>query len=213
MIVAVMSNKGGVGKTTISINIAFALARRGKRVGLIDIDFHGANVPIMLSLNKKPEITADGIIPVRAFKNIEIMSLALLLRKDDDPCLWSGETKRHVVMQMFKSALWSDPDVFVIDTPPSLGDENLVVAELANKIVIVTTAHPASQYDVRKMIRVLKEKVAAVVVNMYDLFKYDISLPIPSERIYYVPYDPELQVNPTKSIESIERLVDEVILK
>jgi len=213
VIIAVMSNKGGVGKTTISINIAFALARRGKRVGLIDIDFHGANVPIMLSLNKKPEITADGIIPVRAFKNIEIMSLALLLRKDDDPCLWSGETKRHMVMQMFKSVLWSDPDVFVIDTPPSLGDENLVVAELANKIVIVTTAHPASQYDVRKMIRVLKEKVVGVVVNMYDLFKYDISLPIANERIYYVEYDPELQVNPTKPIKSIERLVDEVIMK
>jgi len=213
MIVAVMSNKGGVGKTTISINIAFTLARRGRRVGLIDIDFHGANVPIMLSLNKKPEITADGIIPVRVFKNIEIMSLALLLRKDDDPCLWSGETKRHMVMQMFKSVLWSDPDVFVIDTPPSLGDENIVVAELANKIIIVTTAHPASQYDVRKMIRVLKEKVVAVVVNMYDLFKYDVLLPIPSERIYYVPYDPELQVNPMKPIESIEKLVDEVIMK
>ena len=212
MIVAVMSNKGGVGKTTISINIAFTLARRGKKIGLIDIDFHGANVPIMLSLNKKPEITADGIIPVRV-KNIEIMSLALLLRKDDDPCLWSGETKKHMVMQMFKSVIWSDPDVFVIDTPPSLGDENLVVAELANKIVIVTTAHPASQYDVRKMIRVLKEKVVAVVVNMYDLFKYDVLLPIPSERIYYVPYDPELQVNPMKSIDSIEKLVDEVIMK
>lgn len=213
MIIAVMSNKGGVGKTTISINIAFALARRNKRVGLIDIDFHGANVPIMLSLNKKPEITADGIIPVRVFKNIEIMSLALLLRKDDDPCLWSGETKKHMVIQMFKSVLWSNPDVFVIDTPPSLGDENLVVAELANKIVIVTTAHPASQYDVRKMIRVLKEKVVAVVVNMYDLFKYDISLPIANERIYYVEYDPELQTTPTKPIKSIEKLVDEVILK
>jgi len=213
MIVAVMSNKGGVGKTTISINIAFTLARRGKRVGLIDIDFHGANVPIMLGINQKPEITADGIIPVRAFKNIEIMSLALLLRKDDDPCLWSGETKRHMVMQMFKSVLWSDPDVFVIDTPPSLGDENLIIAELANKIVIVTTPHPASQYDVKKMIRVLKDKVVAVVVNMYNLFKYDVSLPIPSERIFYVPYDPELQVTPTKPIESIEKLVDEVILK
>jgi Mrp family chromosome partitioning ATPase len=213
MIIAIMSNKGGVGKTTISINIAFALARRGKRVGLIDIDFHGANVPIMLSLNKKPEITADGIIPVRVFENIEIMSLALLLRKDDDPCLWSGETKRHMVIQMFKSVLWSDPDVFVIDTPPSLGDENLVVAELANKIVIVTTPHPASIYDIKKMIRVLKEKVVAVVVNMYDLYKYDVSLPIPNERIYYVPYDPELQVNPMKPIESVEKLVDEVILK
>jgi ATPases involved in chromosome partitioning len=212
MIIAVMSNKGGVGKTTIAINIAFTLARRDKRVALIDIDFHGPNLPVLLGINKADiEVTADGIIPVRVNDNIELMSLALLMRKEDDPCLWSGETKKHMVLQMFKSVLWSNPDVFVIDTPPSLGDENLIVADLADKIVLVTTPHPASQYDVKKMLRFLRDKVVAVIVNMYDLFKYDIN--IQHDRIYYVNYDPELQVNPTKTIEAIEKLVEEVLLK
>jgi ATPases involved in chromosome partitioning len=112
---------------------------------------------------------------------------------------------------MFKSVLWSNPDIYVVDTPPSLGDENLVVADLADKIVLVTTPHPASQYDIKKMLRLLRDKVVAVIVNMHDLFKYDIN--IQHDRIYYVNYDPELQVNPAKAVEAIEKLVDEVILK
>jgi len=213
MIVAVMSNKGGVGKTTLAINIAFTLARKGKKVALVDMDFHGPNLPILLGKPlgiREVEITADGIVPVKVNDNIELMSLALLMRREDDPCLWSGETKRHMVSQMFKSVLWSKVDVFIIDTPPSLGDENLVVADLADKVVLVTTPHPASQYDIKKMLRLLRDKVVAVVVNMYDMFKYDIS--IQHSNIYYVPYDRELQVDPTKPIEQIEKLV-EVILK
>jgi ATPases involved in chromosome partitioning len=211
MIVAVMSNKGGVGKTTLAINIAFTLARKGKKVALVDMDFHGPNLPVLLGIKHEVEVTAEGIVPVKIDDNVELMSLALLMRREDDPCLWSGETKRHMVSQMFKSVLWSNPDVFVIDTPPSLGDENLIVADLADKIVLVTTPHPASQYDIKKMLRLLRDKVVAVVVNMYDLFKYDIG--IQHSNIYYVPYDRELQVDPTKHIEPIEKLVNEVILK
>lgn len=209
MKVAVMSNKGGVGKTTISINIAFTLARMGKRVALIDIDFHGPNLPVLLGVNEKPEVTAYGIKPI-VVDGVQVMSLALLTRKDDDPCLWSGETKRHMVLQMFKSILWDNPDIYVIDTPPSLGDENLIVSDIVDKIVIVTTPHPASQFDVRKMLRFLGDKVKAVVVNMYDLFRYDIN--IKHERIYTIKYDPELQINPRKPIDVIEKLVKEVIL-
>jgi len=210
MKVAVMSNKGGVGKTTISINIAFTLARMGKRVALIDIDFHGPSLPVLLGVDgKKAEVTAMGIKPVKV-DGVQVMSLAFLTRRDDDPCLWSGETKRHMVLQMFKSILWDDPEVFVIDTPPSLGDENLVVADIVDKIVIVTQPHPASQYDVRKMLRFLRNKVVAVVVNMHDIFSHDVNIPHP--RIYTVKWDPELQVNPRKPIPEIERLVEEVIL-
>jgi len=204
-----MSNKGGVGKTTLSINIAYTLARLDKKVGLIDIDFHGPNLPVLLNVNSKPEVTADGIKPI-IHDGVQIMSLALLMRKDDDPCLWSGETKRHMVLQMFKSVLWDNVDVFVIDTPPSLGDENLIIADITDKIVIVTTPHPASQYDVKKMLRFLKDKVIAVIVNMYDLFNYEIN--IKHNKIYTIKYDPELQLNPRKPIQEIETLVKEVIL-
>jgi len=209
MKVAIMSNKGGVGKTTLAINIAYTLSRFGKRVGLVDIDFHGPNLPILLNVNSKPEVTADGIKPIN-HDGVQVMSLALLMRKDDDPCLWSGETKRGMVFQMFKSVLWDSPDVFIIDTPPSLGDENLVVADIVDKILIVTTPHPASQYDVRKMIRFLKDKVVAVIVNMFDLFNYEIN--IKHSKIYTIKYDPELQLNPRKPIEEVEKLIKEVIL-
>lgn len=209
MKVAVMANKGGVGKTTVSINIAYTLARLGKRVALIDVDFHGPNLPVMLGIDGKPEVAADGIRPVEV-DGVKVMSLALLMRRDDDPCLWSGETKRQMVAQMFRSVLWGDVDVYVIDTPPSLGDENLVVADLVDKIIIVTTPHPASVYDVRKMLRFLRDKVACVVVNMHDLFKYDVK--VPHGRVYHVKYDPELQANPRKPLTVIERLVKEVVL-
>ena len=209
MKIAVMSNKGGVGKTTISINIAYTLARMGRRVALIDIDFHGPSLPIIMGVEGKAEVTADGVKPV-VVDGIQVMSLAFLTRKDDDPCLWSGETKRHMVMQMFKSVLWDNPEVFVIDTPPSLGDENLIVADMVDKIIIVTQPHPASVYDIRKMLRFLGGKVVAVVVNMHNLFKYEVE--IPHDKVYTISFDPELQRNPKKPLEAIEKLVKEVIL-
>lgn len=214
MKVAIMSNKGGVGKTTISINIAYTLKRFGKKVALIDVDFHGPNLPIILGVSERPKVTANGIIPVEV-DGVKVMSLALLMRSDDDPCLWSGETKRHMVLQMFKSVLWGDVDIYVIDTPPSLGDENLVIADMVDKIIIVTTPHKASIYDVKKMLRFLKEKVVAIVVNMYDLFTdwSDIEIPgFPKSRTYTVKFDKELQHNPRKPIYEIERMCKEVIL-
>ena len=212
MKIAVMSNKGGVGKTTIAINIAWELKRHGKKVALVDIDFHGPTLPIILGLKDvKPTITAYGIKPI-IYDNVQIMSLHFLLRSEDDPCLWSGETKRMMVEQFLeKSVLWESYDVMVVDCPPSLGDENLVIASKADKIVIVTTPHPASVYDIKKMIRFLRDKVRAVVVNMCNMFRGDIKLDT-NIPIFYVPFDVELQLNPTKQIESIIRLVREVIL-
>jgi len=217
MKIAVMSNKGGVGKTTISINIAYTLARKGKKVGLIDIDFHGPNLPIMLNIDIKknrPKVTGQGIYPIE-HKGVKIMSLALLMKEEDDPCLWSGATKREMVQQMFKSVIWENIEYFVIDCPPSLGDENLVVADLADKIIVVSTPHQASIYDIRKMLRFLGNKVKAIVFNMYDLFRLtdDITLPgFPRNRIYCVKFDRVLQIDPTFQVQEIERLVEEVIL-
>ena len=203
MKIAVMSNKGGVGKTTISISLAYTLARKGFNVALVDLDFHGPNLPIMLGVTEKPEVTADGIRPV-VVDGVKVMSIALLLREDDDPVLWSGETKADMVRQMFKSVLWGDVDVFVIDTPPSLGEENVLVLSEADRVVVVTTPHPASVYDVRKILKLLRGKVAAVVVNMSDLFKYEFSLD--GVRVIRVPFDEELQRNPRKPLKPIEEL-------
>ena len=197
--VAVMSKKGGVGKTSIAINIAYTIARKGMRVGLVDIDFHGPNLPIMLGIDSKPRVTPEGIEPVEV-DGVKVMSLALLMRSDDDPCLWSSETKRIMVEQMFRSVLWGDIDVFVVDTPPSLGDENLYSASKADKIVLVSTPHPASIYDVRKMLRFLRDKVVAIVWNMWNLFADNNDaidkLDFPSERQYIVEFIDEFKTNP-----------------
>lgn len=203
MKVAVVSNKGGVGKTTISINLAYALARMGYKVALVDLDFHGPNLPIMLGIDGSPRITADGIVPVEA-DGVKVMSIALLLRDEDDPVLWGGETKADMVRQMFKSVLWGDVDVFVIDTPPSLGEENILVLSEADKVVVVTTPHPASVYDIRKILRLIGGKVAAVVVNMHNLFRYDFKLD--GVKVIRVPFDEELQRNPRKPLKPIEEL-------
>lgn len=209
MKVAVMSNKGGVGKTTVSINLAYTLARKGLKVGLVDIDFHGPNLPIILGVSKKPEVTAYGIVPPE-IDGVKVISLSMLMRKDDDPCLWSGETKRHMVLQFLgKSIIWGDLDVMVIDTPPSLGDENLIVADLVDKIVIVSTPHPASVYDIKKMLRFLGNKVAAIVLNMVDIFSYDVD--INHRVVVKLRFDPELQKNPRKEIPEMNKLA-EVIL-
>lgn len=211
--IAVMSNKGGVGKTTIAINIAWELKRHNKRVALLDIDFHGPTLPVMLSINERPQVTAYGIKPVIK-DGVQIMSLHFLLRQEDDPCLWSGETKRMMVEQFLeKSVLWEEYDYMIIDCPPSLGDENIVIATKVDKIVLVTTPHPASVYDIKKMLRVLRDKVCAIVVNMCDVFSGDLeAIKKLYDRIYLVPFDRELQSNPTKEVESIKKLVEEVIL-
>ncbi len=206
--VAVMSNKGGVGKTTISINLAYAFARKGKRVGLLDIDFHGPNLPLQIGCNNGVKVTPDGIIPPDV-DGVKVMSLALLMRHEDDPCLWSGETKRRMVTQMFKSVIWGDLDVMVIDTPPSLGDENLVIADLVDKVVIVSTPHPASVYDIKKMLKLLQDKVVAIVLNMVDIFNYPVD--INDRPIVRIKFNQELQRNPRKKIPEIEKLA-EVIL-
>lgn len=208
MKVAVVSNKGGVGKTTVSINLAFTLARMGYRVGLVDLDFHGPNLPVMLGITEKPRVTAEGIVPVEK-DGVKIMSIALLLAEDDDPVLWSGETKAEMVKQMFKSVLWGDVNIFVIDTPPSLGEENLTVLTDADKVVVVTTPHPASIYDIKKILRVVGDKVVAIVVNMRNLFKYDIG--IDDRPIIEIPFREELQRDPTTPVEEIERLAEVIV--
>jgi ATP-binding protein involved in chromosome partitioning len=203
--VAVMSNKGGVGKTTLSINLAYALARMGKKVGLVDIDFHGPTMLIILGVTAKPKVTANGIVPPEV-DGVKLLSLSMLMRKDDDPCLWSGETKRQMVLQFLgKSVIWGNVDVLVVDTPPSLGDENLVVADVVDKIIVVSTPHRASVYDVRKMLRLLKDKVVAVVLN--DANNVDPShVPVFDKPTYVIRFNRKLQDNPTIPVQEVEEL-------
>jgi Mrp family chromosome partitioning ATPase len=170
--VIVMSGKGGVGKSTVAVNLATALAMSGKRVGLLDVDIHGPSVPTMLGLDHvKPEAGINGLIPIEA-NGMKVMSLGFLLRTQDDAIIWRGPMKTGVIKQFLGEVDWGELDYLIIDSPPGTGDEPLSVCQLIGEVdgaVIVTTPQKVAAVDVRKSItfcRELNVPVLGVVENM-----------------------------------------------
>jgi Mrp family chromosome partitioning ATPase/predicted Fe-Mo cluster-binding NifX family protein len=171
--VLVLSGKGGVGKSTIAVNLAVALAAAGRRVGLLDVDIHGPSVPKMLGIEAMPlHGTEHSISPLQVGDNLFVMSIGLLLRSGDDAIIWRGPMKMGVIKQFLSDVEWGDLDYLVIDSPPGTGDEPLSVAQLipdADGAVIVTTPQDVALADVRRCItfcRQLKLPVIGVVENM-----------------------------------------------
>jgi len=170
--IMVLSGKGGVGKSTVAVNLAVSLMLAGKRVGLLDVDIHGPSVPKMLGLEDAPVQVADGIIIPVEVGGLKIMSIGLLLRDRDDAVIWRGPLKMGVIRQFLKDVEWGDLDCLVIDSPPGTGDEPLSVCQLiddADGAVVVTTPQDVATADVRRSInfcRALKLPVLGVVENM-----------------------------------------------
>jgi len=162
--VLVLSGKGGVGKSTVAANLAVALALNGKRVGLLDVDIHGPNIPKLLGL--------EGHVPLTRGDGLKVMSIALLLENDDDALIWRGPMKMNVIKQFLQDVEWGDLDYLVVDSPPGTGDEPLSVIQLLENpdgAVIVTTPQQVALADVRKGInfcKQLKVPVIGVVENM-----------------------------------------------
>ncbi len=170
--VLVLSGKGGVGKSTVATNLAVALARRGKRVGLLDVDIHGPSIPKMLGLEGRPvRGLGDDLLPVEAH-GLEVMSIAFFLPRMDDAVIWRGPRKMHVIKQFLRDVVWGPLDFLVVDAPPGTGDEPLSVAQLidhADGAVIVTTPQEVALTAVRRSItfcRRLELPVLGVVENM-----------------------------------------------
>ncbi len=171
--ILVMSGKGGVGKSSVAAHLALALAARGKRVGLMDVDLHGPSIPRMLGLQGSigPGRQAGKMRPVALSPNLEVMSIEVLMGDKDAATIWRGPLKGGVIRQFIADIEWSELDYLVIDSPPGTGDEPLSVAQNVPRAtaLIVTTPQEISLADVRKSInfcRQVKMEILGLVENM-----------------------------------------------
>src|SRR5437660_5378758 len=172
-LVAVASGKGGVGKTTVAVNLALALAKLGHKVGLLDADVYGPNVPIMLGATQQPEATSDKhIIPVQS-QGLKMISMGLL-NPGDKPMIWRGPMLHSVITQFLRSVEWGELDYLIIDLPPGTGDVQLTLIQTVavTGAVLVTTPSTVALADVRKAIEMYRQvhvDVLGVVENMSTL--------------------------------------------
>ncbi len=159
--ILVMSGKGGVGKTTVSVNLAFAFASRGYKVGIVDADLHGPNVALMTGVEGLPvHSEGDKISPLVAAKNVKVLSIASFLPETDQPVVWRGPRKSAAIRQFLGQGDWEGMDVLVVDCPPGTGDEPMSVAQLipdSDGVVIVTSPQDVALLVSRKCVNFVRE--------------------------------------------------------
>ncbi|WP_417915123.1 P-loop NTPase [Candidatus Electronema sp. JM] len=173
--ILVMSGKGGVGKSTVAVNLALGLAERGHKVGLMDVDLHGPDVCRMLNLTGSLETMqsgADGLVPPLLYNGkLKVVSLEYMMKDRDEAIIWRGPLKIQAIRQFVADMAWGELDYLIVDAPPGTGDEPLSVAQTMPNVqaVVVTTPQEVALADVRKSLnfcRTVKMPVAGVVENM-----------------------------------------------
>jgi Mrp family chromosome partitioning ATPase/predicted Fe-Mo cluster-binding NifX family protein len=170
----VMSGKGGVGKSTVAVNLAISLATHGFRTGILDVDLHGPSVPKMLGLSsERLGYIGEDIAPVEILENLKVVSMGFMLQGDDDAVIMRGPMKAGLVRQFLENVTWGNLDCLVVDCPPGTGDEPLSVAQLLNtktsSAIIVTTPQQMATIDVEKSIsfcRQLDLPISGIIENM-----------------------------------------------
>ena len=173
----IISGKGGVGKSTIATNLAFSLALKDKRVGLLDVDIHGPNIAKMAGVEgKKLTILPDATIePIIVPPGVRVMSIASLLENSDTPVIWRGPLKMKMINQFLADVHWGTLEYLIIDSPPGTGDEPLSIAQLISDLtgtIIVTTPQEVALLDARKAVnfaRALNIPVVGIIENMSGL--------------------------------------------
>jgi ATP-binding protein involved in chromosome partitioning len=168
-VIGVSSGKGGVGKSTVTVNLAVALARAGHSVGLLDADVYGFSVPKMLGTDHDPIILGDVVIPTSAH-GVKCLSMGYFV-PDDQPVIWRGPMLHKAIQQFLTDAFWGQPDFLLVDMPPGTGDVALTLADVMPRaeIIVVTTPQPAAQRVAQRSAfaaRRLKLSVRGVVENM-----------------------------------------------
>jgi Mrp family chromosome partitioning ATPase len=171
--IVVLSGKGGVGKSTVAVNLAVSLAMEGNSVGLLDVDIHGPSVPKMLRLEGRTlELSKDGTVIPADFGGLKVMSIGFLLPGEAEAVIWRGPAKAGAIKQFIGGVEWGDLDYLVVDCPPGTGDEPLTVVQTLDKVdgaVVVTTPQDLAIADVRKSISFcgqLNLPVLGVIENM-----------------------------------------------
>lgn len=172
----VMSGKGGVGKSSVAVNIAAALSLKGYKVGILDVDMHGPSVPNLLGLGFGLEMdeTGEHLIPAEYSPNLHVISMDSLLQEKNTAILWRGPKKTAAIRQFLSDVLWGDLDYLVIDSPPGTGDEHMTILKTIPDAlsVMVTTPQEISLADVRKAINFLQHargRILGIVENMSGL--------------------------------------------
>lgn len=181
-IIAVSSGKGGVGKSTVAVNLAVSLALDGAKVGLMDADVYGPNVPIMLGIgHKQPEVGAQQLLPIEAH-GVKVMSMGNL-QPGDKPLIMRGPMLHGLVRQFLADVAWGELDYLIVDMPPGTGDVQLSLAQLVpvQGAVVVTTPQEVSLADVRRAIKMF-ETVAVPVLGVVENMSYFVPPDMPEKR-------------------------------
>ena len=180
-LIAIGSGKGGVGKTTVSVNLAISLAAMDYRVGLMDLDVYGPNVPLMMNTRENPNAIGDRIQPLIAY-GVKVMSMGLL-NPGDKPLVWRGPMLHSVVQQFLRGVEWGELDYLLIDLPPGTGDVQLSLIQTAplTGAIVVTTPSDVSLEDARKAVNMFMQ-VRVPIIGMVENMSYLIA-PQSKERI------------------------------
>ncbi len=168
-VIAVASGKGGVGKSTVAVNLALALSRLGYTVGLLDIDVYGPSVPTLLGVNERPDVLDKRIMPIEA-QGLRLMSLGFLM-EDDTPVIWRGPIVTGIIRQFLQDVDWAGTDYLIVDMPPGTGDAQLSLAQTVpvDGAVVVTTPSDLALLDAARglrMFRTLNVDVIGIIENM-----------------------------------------------
>ncbi len=221
--IMVMSNKGGVGKSTVAANIADELANQGYKVGILDIDIHGPSQANIFGCTGKRLMADENqkIIPFQPKENLKVVTVAGLLESDDQPIIWRGPLKIGIIKQFIKDVLWGELDYLIIDAPPGTGDEPLTIAQIIpdlDGVVIVTTPQDLALLDSRKAIKFanqLHTKIIGIIENMaymncphcnhhINLFRNtnteDITSKLGIDTLGILPFEPELLSSMDKGV-------------